>query len=123
MFKATLIAVHSYRHRSSSTDADGLANTNRTNLAIKGIIAIKAMSEISQALGKSQDAETYSVRHLVIGYGLVIPVLIYSSPQPMRTSNNGRLPLAQQVTSSLLTERQPTRHPGPLYTIYLRTNC
>ncbi|KAK0246466.1 hypothetical protein EDD85DRAFT_874820, partial [Armillaria nabsnona] len=42
------------------TDADGLSNTNMTNLAIKGIIAIKAMSEISQALGRSQDAETYS---------------------------------------------------------------
>ncbi|KAK0466307.1 uncharacterized protein EV420DRAFT_1261099 [Desarmillaria tabescens] len=42
------------------TDADGLDNTNMTNLAIKGIIGIKAMSEISQALGRSQDAETYS---------------------------------------------------------------
>ncbi|KAK0233833.1 hypothetical protein IW262DRAFT_114330 [Armillaria fumosa] len=42
------------------TDADGLANTNLTNLAIKGIIGIKAMSEISQALGRSQDAESYS---------------------------------------------------------------
>ncbi|KAK0500708.1 hypothetical protein EDD18DRAFT_1101725 [Armillaria luteobubalina] len=42
------------------TDADGLSNTNMTNLAIKGIIAIKAMSEISQALGRSQDSEIYS---------------------------------------------------------------
>ncbi|KAK0455849.1 hypothetical protein EV421DRAFT_1918400 [Armillaria borealis] len=42
------------------TDADGLDNANMTNLAIKGIIGIKAMSEISQALGRSQDAETYS---------------------------------------------------------------
>ncbi|KAK0199055.1 hypothetical protein F5146DRAFT_118290 [Armillaria mellea] len=42
------------------TDADGLSNTNMTNLAIKGIIAIKAMSEISQALGRSEDAATYS---------------------------------------------------------------
>ncbi|KAK0481513.1 hypothetical protein IW261DRAFT_1681573 [Armillaria novae-zelandiae] len=42
------------------TDADGLANRNMTNLAIKGIIGIKAMSEISQALGRNQDAETYS---------------------------------------------------------------
>ncbi|KAK0199056.1 hypothetical protein F5146DRAFT_920298 [Armillaria mellea] len=42
------------------TDADGLGNANMTNLAIKGIIAIKAMSEISQALGRSEDAETYS---------------------------------------------------------------
>ncbi|KAK0199053.1 hypothetical protein F5146DRAFT_118166 [Armillaria mellea] len=42
------------------TDADGLAYTNMTNLAIKGIIAIKAMSEISQAVGRSEDAATYS---------------------------------------------------------------
>ncbi|SJL15644.1 uncharacterized protein ARMOST_19148 [Armillaria ostoyae] len=42
------------------TDADGLDNVNMTNLVIKGIIGIKAMSEISQALGRSQDAETYS---------------------------------------------------------------
>ncbi|PBL00335.1 hypothetical protein ARMGADRAFT_915623 [Armillaria gallica] len=42
------------------TDADGLDNANMTNLAIKSIIGIKAMSEISQALGRSQDAETYS---------------------------------------------------------------
>ncbi|PBK76561.1 hypothetical protein ARMSODRAFT_875663 [Armillaria solidipes] len=42
------------------TDADGLGNTNMTNLVIKGIIGIKAMSEISEALGRSQDAETYS---------------------------------------------------------------
>ncbi|KAK0233866.1 hypothetical protein IW262DRAFT_1505074 [Armillaria fumosa] len=42
------------------TDADGLANTNMTNLVFKGIIGIKAMSEISQALGRSQDAEIYS---------------------------------------------------------------
>ncbi|PBL00371.1 DUF1793-domain-containing protein, partial [Armillaria gallica] len=42
------------------TDADGLGNVNRTNLVIKGIIGIKAMSEISQELGRSRDAETYS---------------------------------------------------------------
>ncbi|KAK0239510.1 hypothetical protein EDD85DRAFT_452362 [Armillaria nabsnona] len=41
-------------------DANGLGYANMTNLAIKGIIGIKAMSEISQALGKSQDAEMYS---------------------------------------------------------------
>ncbi|KAK0463852.1 uncharacterized protein EV420DRAFT_1264522 [Desarmillaria tabescens] len=40
-------------------DADELNYVNMTNLAVKGIIGIKAMSEISQALGNSQDAETY----------------------------------------------------------------
>ncbi|KAK0481511.1 hypothetical protein IW261DRAFT_1606804 [Armillaria novae-zelandiae] len=62
------------------TDADGLVNTNMTNLAIKGIIAIKAMSEISQALRRSQDAEIYSVRHFA-GYDFVVSVLIHNSPQ------------------------------------------
>ncbi|PBK93234.1 DUF1793-domain-containing protein [Armillaria gallica] len=41
-------------------DANELGYANMTNLAIKGIIGIKAMSEIGQALGKSQDAEMYS---------------------------------------------------------------
>ncbi len=52
-----------------------------TNLVIKGIIGIKAMSEISQALGMSQDADRYSVRHFAAsGYDFVSLVLIYSSP-------------------------------------------
>ncbi|KAK0481474.1 hypothetical protein IW261DRAFT_1681366, partial [Armillaria novae-zelandiae] len=52
--------VSSTLSTNSYTDADGLGGANMTNLVIKGIIGIKAMSEISQALGKSQDAETYS---------------------------------------------------------------
>ncbi|KAK0441136.1 hypothetical protein EV421DRAFT_751118 [Armillaria borealis] len=68
-------------------DANRLGYANMTNLAIKGIIGIKAMSEISQALGKSEDAEMYSSTakslveqwqtlagsngHLLSSYGLI----------------------------------------------------
>ncbi len=33
-----------------------------TNLALKGIIGVKAMAEISRALGKDSDAQEYDVR-------------------------------------------------------------
>ena len=46
-------------HRSS---ADGLSANNQTNLAIKGIIAIKAMSEMSSIVKQSADVDKYSVR-------------------------------------------------------------
>lgn len=41
--------------------ADGETTNAQVNLAIKGIIAIKAMSKLSQALGRSDDATRYSV--------------------------------------------------------------
>jgi hypothetical protein len=46
-------------HRSS---ADGLTTNNQTNLAIKGIIAIKAMSEMSSIVNRTVDVDKYSVR-------------------------------------------------------------
>ena len=52
--------------RSSHIDvrisADGLANPNMTNLAIKGIIGVKAMAEMSRAVQRDPDAERYDVR-------------------------------------------------------------
>jgi hypothetical protein len=41
--------------------ATGIVFNNRTNLAIKGIIAIGAMSKMSSAIGRAADAEKYSV--------------------------------------------------------------
>ena len=41
--------------------ADGLSTNNQTNLAIKGIIAIKAMSEMSSIVNQSADVDKYSV--------------------------------------------------------------
>ena len=49
--------VHLYRF-----SADGLMTDNQTNLAIKGIIAIKAMSKMSSIINKAPDVEKYSVR-------------------------------------------------------------
>lgn len=50
-----------------SADGDNVVNT--TNVAIKGIIALKAMAEISRALGKDADADTYQV-------GIVVSLFI-----------------------------------------------
>ncbi|KIK65892.1 hypothetical protein GYMLUDRAFT_1027590, partial [Collybiopsis luxurians FD-317 M1] len=43
----------------SSISADGLSNVNMTNLAIKGILAIRAMAEISRTVGELDDSNTY----------------------------------------------------------------
>ena len=51
------------QHRSS---ADGLTTNNQTNLAIKGIIAIKAMSKMSSVVNQAADAEKYNVRADVV---------------------------------------------------------
>ncbi|PBL00374.1 hypothetical protein ARMGADRAFT_1058457 [Armillaria gallica] len=102
------------------TDADGLSSTNMTNLAIKGIIGIKAMSEISQALGRSQDAETYSstaksyvdqweiaagsTGHLLSTYG---PTADSSSWRKLEDTNN------QRSAWSSSTRRTPPLVPEP----------
>ncbi|KAI0335019.1 hypothetical protein GY45DRAFT_1367055 [Cubamyces sp. BRFM 1775] len=44
---------------SNQLDADNQSNTNMTNLAIKGIIGVKAMAEISRVLGQDADAQLY----------------------------------------------------------------
>ena len=42
--------------------ADGLSVSNQTNLAIKGIIAIQAMSKMSSVVRQTADAGKYNVR-------------------------------------------------------------
>jgi hypothetical protein len=44
----------------SFISADGLSSANMTNLAIKGIIAIRTMAEISKTLGFTSDYNSYS---------------------------------------------------------------
>ena len=46
------------------SSADGLSTNNQTNLAIKGIIAIQAMSEMCSIVMQAADADWYSVRKL-----------------------------------------------------------
>jgi hypothetical protein len=54
-------------HKSVRLDADETSEdssyNSQTNLAIKGIIAIGAMSAMSQAAGYMDDANKYKVRH------------------------------------------------------------
>ena len=45
----------------SRVDADNKGSANMTNLAIKGIIGVKAMAEISRALGRDLDVQQYDV--------------------------------------------------------------
>ncbi len=44
------------------TNSDSEQQANITNLAIKGIIGIQAMAEISKTLGDDSDAQYFSVR-------------------------------------------------------------
>jgi hypothetical protein len=44
------------------SSADGLSTNNQTNLAIKGIIAIQAMSKMSSIVKEAADVDKYSVR-------------------------------------------------------------
>jgi hypothetical protein len=48
---------HHYRF-----SADGLSGANQTNLAIKGIIAIEAMSKMSSIVNQASNVDKYSVR-------------------------------------------------------------
>ena len=41
--------------------ADGQTIANMTNLALKGIIGVKAMAEIARAVGETLDATQYDV--------------------------------------------------------------
>ena len=45
----------------ADADGEGILSSNQTNLAIKGIIAIGAMSKMSLFAGKYADADRYSV--------------------------------------------------------------
>lgn len=51
-----------YRRPSLS---DGISAVNQTNLALKGIIGIKSMAEISLAVGQSNDSDYFQVRFVI----------------------------------------------------------
>ena len=51
-------------HLCLRTAGDSQISVNMTNLAIKGIIGVKAMAEISRILSQSPDAQIYDVRCL-----------------------------------------------------------
>ena len=47
---------------SRQTVDEEVQGANLTNLALKGIIAVKAMAEISRAVNRNTDAQVYDVR-------------------------------------------------------------
>lgn len=51
------------------SSADEQSTANMTNLAIKGLMGIQAMAEISTALDESSDAQQYGVWHIIISCG------------------------------------------------------
>ena len=51
-------------HMRYRTAGDGQNSVNMTNLAIKGIIGVKVMAEISRIVNQSSDAQIYDVRCL-----------------------------------------------------------
>ncbi len=51
------------QHGTPRDTADGENSANLTNLAIKGIIGVKAMAEIGDAVQQGSDAQYYKVCH------------------------------------------------------------
>ena len=58
-FFTSLDRNRSYVH--CRTSGDGQISVNMTNLAIKGIIAVKAMAEVSRTVNQSSEAQLYDV--------------------------------------------------------------
>ena len=54
------------------SSADGLSTNNQTNLAIKGIIAIQAMSKMSSIVHQTADVDKYFVRET---FSLLVSVI------------------------------------------------
>lgn len=50
------------------TSADSNSENNQVNLAVKGIIAIEAMSKIASVVGNSDDASSFSVCYTLFPY-------------------------------------------------------
>ena len=57
------------------SSADGLSTNNQTNLAIKGIIAIQAMSKMSSIVHQTADVDKYFVRET---FSLLVSVINWS---------------------------------------------
>ena len=65
------------------SSADGLSTNNQTNLAIKGIIAIQAMSEMSSIVHQTADVNEYFVREAFSLLNSQIDWLIEYSSEPL----------------------------------------
>jgi len=73
----------------SDADEEGIAYYNQTNLAIKGIIAIGAMSKMSSYAGRTADAQRYSVCISCLTLYRKIDQPIGYNRSPLRWMENG----------------------------------
>lgn len=55
-------------------NADEETTANNTNLAFKGIVGVKAMAEISRAVGQSSDAKQYDVSATPLSFSVPLSV-------------------------------------------------
>lgn len=60
----------------TTSSSDGINAMNQTNLALKGIIAVGAMSKISQAVGSSDDQERYNVRSYLLNHAVQLLMVL-----------------------------------------------
>ncbi|KAI9434458.1 hypothetical protein H4582DRAFT_1818664 [Lactarius indigo] len=74
----------------NQSSADGLSTNNQTNLAIKGIVAIRAMSEMSSIVKHAADADRYSGA----------AASIYAQWKSLALGSDNRLLAVYRLTSS-----------------------
>jgi hypothetical protein len=93
-------------------------SSNQTNLAIKGIIGVAAMSKMSLAAGHVVDADKYSVRNNSSHIDIMHQVQPICRIQLLSSTSNGRL-LHWAVTNISLLSTMAHAH-GHWVTTYLQ---
>jgi hypothetical protein len=88
----------------SSSDADGLQNVNMTNLAIKGILGIRAFAEIANVIGQRSDYSSYKACPLTSSIDHYVHLLCRILLHPWPTAGLN-LPV-QAITLHRLTTRE-----------------
>ncbi|KAI0259716.1 hypothetical protein BC834DRAFT_904631 [Gloeopeniophorella convolvens] len=81
---AELLVQYTLYIAQGEASADGLAIANQTNLAFKGIVAIRAMSDMSAAAGKPDDSSAYG--QVSLSYGASWKALALGSDQHLLAS-------------------------------------
>ena len=105
----------------SSADLDTTAN--QTNLAVKGIIAIKAMSDLSSALGHSDDATGYAVSLRYSAFRVSADALLLSErPSHLTSPASGIHSRSVLEACHICSAHMVTPAPSRLAIICMRTN-
>lgn len=80
-----------------------------TNLAIKGIIGVKAMAQISHAVGNDADGQQYDVRQRLPGPRALSSQGIFRATPPLSSGNGSRSrfhPTRSTCSGSTTTRRR-----------------